>query len=70
MVNKTGIIIGRLSESELRKIIIDSETREIKDKFLSMLCHMLRENTEDFVISEKLKWITNKLSLGYHLGIN
>lgn len=56
MKNTTGIIVGRLSPDEIIKIIVSSEDKSVRAKFVQLLqWYYLQDATqpkEDFVISE------------------
>ena len=56
MVNTTGIIVGRLSPEEMCKIIISSDDKLIRTKFIELLYwYYSQGKLEEFVISEYLQ---------------
>ena len=54
MTNKTGCIVGRLSETDIIKVIVGSEDRDIRAKFMNLLGYFPQQDDEDLVISEHL----------------
>ena len=55
-MNTTGIIIGRLSPEEMVEIIVSSDSKQIRAKFIQLLqWFYTQEGDGDYVISENLK---------------